>query len=159
MIFYLKLLLTGLYKLPPITVTVYRGVKLDLAMHYPQGRDVVWWGFSSATANVQVLENPEFLGVDGKRTMFAISCREAVDIERYSALGHEKERLLLPGTCFEVEGTLNAGNGLVIVQLQQNTDEPSLVAGMGFGPQITMVDPAFRASQHDCSLSFLFHCL
>ena len=130
---YLKLLLTALFKLPPLKITVYRGVHRDLQHLYPKDEDIVWWGFSSTTMNLEVLENPDFLGTEGKRTMFAIKTKQALDIQRYSAMGFEQERLLLPGTCLVVEGVLHAGGGLTIVQLAEDDDnDEGLIPGFAF---------------------------
>jgi hypothetical protein len=48
---YLKLLLTGLNKLPLVRAQVYRGVTLDLHELYNQlqGKVFTWWAFSSTT--------------------------------------------------------------------------------------------------------------
>jgi hypothetical protein len=122
---YIKLLLKGLYKLslPDAPETVYRGVKLNLASKYAKDAKVVWWSFSSTTASVGVLQNAQFLGQTGDRTMFHITSRRLVDIRAYSAYASiEDERLLLPGAYLKVTDVLDAGNGLRIVQLK---DEPS----------------------------------
>ena len=120
---YLKLLLTALHKLPRQRGTVYRGVKLAIAQLgiYAQGEELLWWGFSSTTTGLPVLENPQFLGQDGDRTMFHIHLAPdsaAVDIRDYSAL-EEAEVLLAPGTFLRVEGVANLAPGLHMVQLQQ----------------------------------------
>lgn len=41
---HLKLLLTALHKLPPLSGTVFRGVKEDLSAKYFKDEEVVWWG-------------------------------------------------------------------------------------------------------------------
>eukprot|EP00808_Paulinella_micropora_P013926 g14856.t1 len=126
---YLKLLLTGLHKLPAKVTTVYRGVKLDIASKYAKDKDVVWWGFSSATASLEVLKSPQFLGDHGKRTLFAITTCRAVDIRAYSAIQAEEERLLLPGAQLHVKGVLDLGAGLKMVQLENQPEAPSLLLG------------------------------
>eukprot|EP00808_Paulinella_micropora_P014580 g50715.t1 len=125
----LKLLLTGLHKLEAKLTTVYRGVKLDIASKYPKHEDVVWWGFSSATASLEVLKSPQFLGDQGKRTLFAITTCRAVDIRTYSAIQAEDERLLLPGAQLHVKGVLDLGAGLKMVQLEDQPKAPSLLLG------------------------------
>ena len=131
---YLKLLLTALHKLTPLAGTVFRGVHADLAAMYPKGREIVWWGFSSTTVSLEVLQNPEFLGREGKRTLFSIETKQALDVERYSAIGGEQERLLLPGTCLVVKGLLDCGGGLTMVQLAPNEheDDEPLIPGFAF---------------------------
>ena len=128
---YLKLLLTALYKLPPIKTTVYRGVPANLAEFYPEDRDFVWWGFTSTSANIKHIQS--FLGTTGKRALFAIAVNEALDIQRYSAIGAEEERLVLPGTCFEVKGVLEFEQGdMIMIQIGQDSDEENLIAGFAF---------------------------
>eukprot|EP00808_Paulinella_micropora_P026653 g28946.t1 len=126
---YLKLLLAGLHKLPASVTTVYRGVKLDIASKYAKDEDVVWWGFSSATASLEVLKSPQFLGDQGKHTLFAITTCRAVDIRAYSAIQAEDERLLLPGAQLHVKGVLDLGAGLKMVQLEDQPEAPSLMLG------------------------------
>eukprot|EP00808_Paulinella_micropora_P007648 g59634.t1 len=151
---YLKLLLTRLHKLPTRLTTVYRGVKLDIASKYQKDEDVVWWGFSSATASLEVLKSPQFLGDQGNRTLFAISNCRAVDIRAYSAIQvqcglnsfaplraermrwnilskgwAEDERLLLPGAQLHVKGVLDVGAGFKMVQLEDQPEAPSLLLG------------------------------
>jgi hypothetical protein len=84
----------------------------------------------SATASVQVLENPQFCGKAGPRTLFTIKVSQAVDVARLSAIGAEDERLILPGTMFEVKSSMDAGGGLRIVQVEQVEGAPSLIAGV-----------------------------
>ena len=75
---------------------------LDAKDKYTEDDDVVWWAFSSATASLKVLESAQFCGKTGLRTIFSIKVHRAVDIQRYSAVGAENERLILPGTPFTV---------------------------------------------------------
>ena len=55
----MKLALSGLYRLPLVTATVYRGVKLDLKDMYPKGRKFVNWSFSSTTSSIDVLQSDQ----------------------------------------------------------------------------------------------------
>jgi hypothetical protein len=55
---------------------------------------------------------------------------QAVDVSRLSAIGAEDERLILPGTMFEVKSSMDAGGGLRIVQVEQVEGAPSLIAGV-----------------------------
>ena len=128
---FLRLLLTALQKLPRADVVVYRGVKIDLASKYPEGEAVTWWSFSSSTSEVGVLKNDQFLGDQGKRTIFSVRTTRAVDVSALSALPFEKEMLVLPGSVFEVKSTLPLGNGLTMVQLEQDADAPELIPGFG----------------------------
>ncbi|CAF1483272.1 unnamed protein product, partial [Rotaria sordida] len=55
---YLKLLLTALWKLPPVECTVWRGIKANLADEYQQGEKHTWWNLSSTTPTLTLLESP-----------------------------------------------------------------------------------------------------
>ena len=116
---YLKLLIYSLSKLPSTTRTVYRGVKEDLHAFYPDRSTFVWWGFSSCTTSVKVLQAEEFLGKTGTRTMFNIECHSGKDIRRHSMFSTEDEVLLLAARQFQVVSSLDPGNGLHIIQLKE----------------------------------------
>lgn len=125
---YLRLFLSALFRLPPIPkTTVFRGVRLDLTSQFQRGEIIVWWGFSSCTTSVEVLQLEEFLGKTGSRTMFAIECHSARDIRKHSFYPTEDEVLLLAGTELQVMGILDQGHGLHTIQLKEiQTDEPWL---------------------------------
>jgi len=115
----LKLLITGISKLPPIKTNVYRGVKLDLKSEYlnKKGKRQIWWGFSSTTDRVEVLENEMFLGKKGERTLFIIDSISARDISKYSGITQERELILLPGTVLTIESVLDSG--MNVIQLKE----------------------------------------
>ena len=120
---YLKLVLTALGRLPSVRTTIYRGVKLDLINDYPEGKTFVWWGFSSCTASLKVLQSEQFLGKTGVRTMFAINCNSGKNIKKHSYFETEDEILLPAARQFKVIGCLDQGNGLHMIQLEE-TDPP-----------------------------------
>ncbi|CAF3269707.1 unnamed protein product [Rotaria sp. Silwood2] len=126
---YLRLFLGALFRLPPIPpLTVFRGVKLDLSSQFPMGESVVWWGFSSCTTSIAVLQMEEFLGKTGERTMFTIQCHSARNIRKHSFYSSEDEVLLLAATEFEVKSVLDQGHGLRTIQLQEiQSSEPLLI--------------------------------
>jgi len=73
---YLKLFLTGLYKIPSKVDTVWRGVKgVDLSTAYPTGQKCTWWALTSCTTSIEVLKSPSYLGDHGVRTLFSIDCK------------------------------------------------------------------------------------
>ncbi|CAF1206900.1 unnamed protein product [Rotaria sordida] len=115
---YLRLFLNGLFRLPSITRTIYRGVKLNLSKSYIMGKTVVWWGFSSCTTSLNVLQSEQFLGKKGTRTMFHIECESGKDIQNHSFFPSEDEILLLAATQFKVIGCLDQGD-LHIIQLKE----------------------------------------
>ena len=118
---FLKLYLTALHKLPSECRTVWRGVKnVDLSAKYQIGTKVAWWGVSSCTTHIQVLELNAFLGKEGLRTIFSIECINAKPIANHSYYRKkENEIILMPGSYFEVIGQLNPAPDLYFIQLKE----------------------------------------
>jgi hypothetical protein len=119
---YMKLLLTALFKLPSCNMTVWRGVRLDLRNDYEVGKEYVWWGFSSCTESLAVLQSELFLGQEGKRTIFNIECFNGKKIRKHSSFEEEDEILLLPGSQFIVKSNLQPSKkdpDLIIIHLKQ----------------------------------------
>ena len=123
---YLRLFLNALFRLPTTHTIAYRGVTLDLTSKYIKGETIVWWGFSSCTTDVEVLQAELFLGDKGARTMFTLECETARNIRKHSFFPVEEEVLLLAATKFHVNGCLRQGD-LRIVQLKEITKPPSLL--------------------------------
>lgn len=117
---YLRLLLNALLRLPRIKAVVHRGVKLNMSKNYMSGSKIVWWGFSSCTKTVEVLQPEEFLGQSGPRTLFSIQCKTARDIRKHSYFPNEDEVLLLAATQFKITGCLQQGD-LCIVYLKETS--------------------------------------
>jgi len=120
---FLKLFLTALHKLPSQTKTIWRGVKnVDLSSKYTTGTKFAWWGVSSCTTHIQVLDSNSFLGKDGLRTMFSIECINGKYIDNHSYFkDKENEIILMPGSYFEVIGQINPAPDLYIIQLKEIT--------------------------------------
>ncbi|CAF4844802.1 unnamed protein product [Rotaria socialis] len=116
---YLRLMLTALARLPSKRRSIFRGVKKELWLDYPEGKVFIWWGFSSCTSTIGVLKNEHFFGKTGERTLFKIKCTTAKNIKKHSFIVNEDEILLLTARQFEVKSCLNPGNGLHIVQLKE----------------------------------------
>ncbi|CAF0726458.1 unnamed protein product [Adineta steineri] len=116
---YLKLVLTALSHLPSLQRTVFRGIKSDMRKYYTKGETVIWWGFSSCTATMDVLENDLFLGSRGTRTFFTIECINGKDIQQHSQYKSEDEILLPPGRQFKVVACLNQSGGLYMIHLKE----------------------------------------
>ncbi|CAF1370925.1 unnamed protein product [Didymodactylos carnosus] len=96
---YLKLFLTALTKLPCVPqLTVWRGVTKNLSAEFPPGTPVTWWGFSSCTTALTVLENNMYLGTMGERTLFFVEAINGRTVQAHSHFVTEEEILLLPGT-------------------------------------------------------------
>ncbi|CAF4210566.1 unnamed protein product, partial [Adineta steineri] len=131
---YLKLILTALEKLPSTRCHVFRGVTSDLTNLYTEGKSFVWWGFSSCTTSIEVLENEQFLGKTGQRTLFTIECDSGKDISRHSYFRKEREVLLLAARQFIVVGCLQPTPGLHMIQLKETK------------PPITLLQPVSNQS-------------
>jgi hypothetical protein len=118
---YLRLIMTALAKLPSDAhhITVHRGVKLDLSAQYSKGTIITWWGFSSCTTSLEVLNDERFLGRTGTRTLFNIECQSVKSIKLFSLYPEEEEALIPPGCQFQVTGCLDLGNDLHIIQMKE----------------------------------------
>jgi hypothetical protein len=86
---------------------------------YPKGKSFVWWGFSSCTTSIDVLQSELFFGTTTARTMFTIECDSGKDIRKHSYFPREDEILLLAATQFKVVACLNHGHGLHMIQLEE----------------------------------------
>jgi hypothetical protein len=142
---FLKLILTGARRLPKETDGICRGVAvafadLDGAADYVVGKKVVWWPFSSSTRDKEMLlKDGQFLGTSGKRTLFIINPDTARNIQDFSAIKKEAERLILPGTPFRVMGVKPEGN-LTTVYLEEDTKAPVDLIASG-DDNYAMVEP------------------
>ncbi|CAF1513826.1 unnamed protein product [Adineta steineri] len=112
---YMKLILTALYKLPPVKGVVWRGVRGNLSDKYDD--DHIWWGFSSCTESVDIME--QFVGKSGVRTLFNIECINGKAIRAHSFFKKENEILLLPGTYMRVVGKWSPSKDLYIIHLRE----------------------------------------
>ncbi|CAF1197888.1 unnamed protein product, partial [Rotaria sordida] len=126
---YLKLFLTALHKLPSQSRRVWRGIRdVDLSSKYKTGTKFAWWGVSSCTADMQLLESEKFLGKHGQRTLFSIECINGKSVSAHSYFKNiEKEIILMPGSYFEVLGQLNPAPELHIIELKEITPPMTLV--------------------------------
>lgn len=122
---YLKLFLTALNKLPSVSCNVFRGVKKNLIDEYQLNSSVIWWGFSSCTRNLGILQSEKFLGKTGDRTLFTLECYSGKNICRHSYYQYEDEILLPPACHFTVIAQLDQGSGCHLVQLRET--EPPVV--------------------------------
>jgi hypothetical protein len=116
---FLKLILTAFARLPLSPRFAYRGIKCDMRKNYPEGSTIIWWGFSSCTSTMGVLNNEQFLGSTGTRTLFTIECTSGKDIRHHSNFHSEDEILLPPGRQFKVISCLNQSGGLYMIQLKE----------------------------------------
>lgn len=136
---YLRLLLTALGRLPSERRFVVRGIRKDLRDEYPEGSTFIWWGFSSCTSSIKVLECELFFGKTGTRTLFQIDCETGKDIKKHSLIQTEDEILLLPARQFQVMSCLDSGNGLHIIQIKETQ------------PSFPLLQPAIVSSSEEQS--------
>jgi len=116
-------LMMGMKKLPSYVGRVHRGINGDsLDNHYKVGQKITWWSFTSTTTDKNMLNSERFLGTEGNRTLFDIQVLKGVDISRYSSYA-EQEKVLMPGSQFQVKSCLAVGNGLVLVELVETKSE------------------------------------
>ncbi|UJR32588.1 hypothetical protein I4U23_020048 [Adineta vaga] len=116
---YLKLFITALSHLPSYRGTIYRGVKQNLSDFYTKDKQFVWWGFSSCTTSISVLQSNVFLGDKGVGTLFIIDSFTGKDIREYSYYEKEDEVLLVAARGFIVVDRLNLGPDLWIIHIKE----------------------------------------
>ena len=133
---FLKLFLTALHKLPSKSGIVWRGVRrINLSSKYKTGTKFAWWGVSSCTTSIDILQSKQFLGKKGERTLFSIECINGKSAAAHSYFKNkEKEIILMPGSYFEVVGQLKPARQLYIIQLRE------------ISPPITLIKPPFHKS-------------
>ncbi|CAF1227765.1 unnamed protein product [Adineta steineri] len=124
---YLKLIITGLAKIPSFSRNLYRGVRMNLATKYQNGETVIWWAFSSCTTTKEVLKQDAFCGSKGERTIFEINCYSGKDVREYSKFPSESEVLLIAATQFRVVSNVNKGDGLIVIQLEETEPKYPLI--------------------------------
>jgi hypothetical protein len=99
---------------------LWRGVRDDLTEVYPKGEFQIWWSFSSCTRSLEVLQQPQFVGQSGIRTLFCIEgTTTGKNISRHSYFKKEDEILLLPGTSLQVRSLIHRQDGFHLVHLCQ----------------------------------------
>lgn len=105
---YLKLLLSGMCKLPPCPKRVFRSIDRE------NEGDLTWWALTSTSISLQSVVQDPFLRA-GNGTIFSIESDSGVDIGQFSRFA-EEEILLFPGTTFEIKGEVRI-QGMPMVQL------------------------------------------
>ena len=105
--------------MPSIKCVVWRGVKLDISHQFQESKEFFWWGLSSCTESLNVLQSEQCLGETGPRTLFSIECINEKSVSNHSYLPEENEVLLLPCSYFEVMGKINTSSNLHTIYLKQ----------------------------------------
>lgn len=136
---YMKLLLTAVVKLPCVPQsTVWRGVTKNVSADFPPNAAITSWAFLSCTTASPVLENNDFLGSTGERTLLFIETINGREISGHSYFPTEDETLLLPGAHMIVQSQLCPVPDLHIIHLKQIIPDQMLLEppfeGMRNGP-------------------------
>eukprot|EP00808_Paulinella_micropora_P013560 g18939.t1 len=130
---YLRLLFSAISKLPAVTENVWRGLSLPDAaeaerqvkslQEMKEDEDTLfWWGASSCTVDMTTsLQFTVGKYAPYTRIMFQVRCIRGARIETLSAIGNEKEVLLLPGSSFQIKNLAEVAPKLWIVELQEET--------------------------------------
>jgi len=106
---YLRMLFEACARLPTKTVTLWRGVSVDLFSSYAVGSEIIWWGVSSCTSNEKVAR--DFMnGCGDGASLLEVETETACDIAQVSFYANEAESLLLPGTRLRVLHSEKKGN-------------------------------------------------
>jgi hypothetical protein len=116
---YLKLFFSALERLPPLHQTVYRGIKQDMQKDYKEGETIIWWGVSSCTASVDLIQSEVFAKTTDARTIYEIECSSAKDIHNHSWQPADNEILILPAIQFKVVACLKQNESVLKIKLQE----------------------------------------
>ena len=100
---YLKLLDVALKKLPIVRGNVWRGVPGDISEKFTKGRVLTWWGISSCSQEMDVVQG--FLDPNGSSTLFMIEAITGKDASKYSYFSNESE--VMREMTFEVEDVIS----------------------------------------------------
>ena len=121
---YTKLLVSALDKLPPVTMTLFRGSTMDYEALLRGGIQVndqaSWNQFTSCSTSPSVLKQDAFLGEMSAGTVFQVVAVAGVDIEPYSAIPTEKEVLLPAGSKFVLDKiSRKTKHGVIEIRMRQ----------------------------------------
>eukprot|EP00933_Yihiella_yeosuensis_P060501 TRINITY_DN63259_c0_g1_i1.p1 TRINITY_DN63259_c0_g1~~TRINITY_DN63259_c0_g1_i1.p1 ORF type:complete len:488 (+),score=124.08 TRINITY_DN63259_c0_g1_i1:77-1540(+) len=108
---YLRLFFESMDALPKRKRKLWRGLSVDLHKNpqYKVGNEIVWWGVSSCTADINVAKGFA-KGCGGKCTIITVESETASDISDITFYSNEKESLLCPGTQLKVKSNKMNGN-------------------------------------------------
>ena len=112
---YLKLLLTGLYKLPSLPGEVWRGVSNVKASDFKENNIHTWWSITSCS---KYRDSAAGFTCE-KGILFCIDSVYGKDIASYSALKNEEEIILMPGTKLRVTNVDRDATGSLTVNLTE----------------------------------------
>jgi len=119
---YMKLLLTGLYKLPVYDCNeqrLWRALNLPSISNYHKGKIIRWWAFSSCTVDMEQLGN----FANAMPVIFNITTTRACKISQFSLFSKEEEVLIIPPIQFIVSN-LTTLNGVTIIEIKEDPSFP-----------------------------------
>ena len=116
---YLKLLFTGLARLPSMQRRIYRGIRMDVREHYPKGKSIAWPQFTLCTSSLDTLRSEQCLGRKGPRTIITIDSHSSKDISRHSFFPCTDLILLMADTRLRVTQCLKQRHHLYWIQLEE----------------------------------------
>jgi len=123
----IRLIIEGMNKLDIYKKSIWRGINLNVSKLYKKDDEIIWWSFSSCTKDAGILKSSSFLGQKGPRTLFKIDGHNGVQITNFSSFKNEDEVLLYPGTILKVNGILDVGNDLIIIDLNVDYISPKMI--------------------------------
>ena len=117
----LKLMLTGLYKLPLVKKTIYRAVRgRDASKTIRAGKTFIWWGFNYGLTKESDLKHFDFLGASGDCTVLKISAVSCVDIKSFAIHQEASDYLvLLPASTLAVDSVMEHPNGMRLIEMHE----------------------------------------
>ncbi len=127
---YSFLLYNALLKLPNVVCTVYRGLNVPLSdvSHLYWKGGFVWLRSPTSTTTDKSTTMRRFgqgAGA-GAGTLMELRVKNAKEIETFSAVPGEQERLILPNTCFRVLSALSAAEVLLLGAFVDGTLPPNV---------------------------------
>lgn len=122
---FLRLFDSVLHKLPTVRGRVWRVASCDLSKFYQKNETVTWWGVSSCSSSIGVVQ--EFLGGVASSTVFMIEVVSGKNVAGYTMFPNEEEVILPMGTCLRVrDNALTFGQLHVIHLVEVDSQESPL---------------------------------
>lgn len=127
-LYYLKLLLTALWKLPSFQGTVWHEVRIDVSNEYQKGKRGIWLEITSTQVDSRRLCSIGFLGQSNRKTIFSIQCESGKSTKRHAYSPLAEEILLLPGFQYEVLDVQQINVEFHIITLKEIDSEFPLIS-------------------------------
>jgi hypothetical protein len=127
-LYYLKLLLTALWKLPSFQGTVWHEVKVDVSNEYQKGKKGIWWEITSTKIDSRTLQRRGLFGQSNHTTMFSIQCESGKSTKKHAYSPLDEEILLLPGFQYEVLDVQQINIKFHIITLKEIDSEFPLIS-------------------------------